>query len=242
MEIRSESHLYGETIVREHFANEYAELLQLLRSSDVPLRAAGPYSVGRGAPPKRQNRKIGGTTKKILLPADMPALNIAFDRALRANGWRSQPYASDDVFASAGDKSRGDFERNGVFVEVEFGNTASLFRDLFKFQVANRERKGEVAVLITGTRMLMKFHDSGVATFEKMKSMLPYLAVSIQMPIWIVGIEPSGWDRIRHRYDEMLSVANHNDEDCHPFEAVFGSELPVESEPLDSSSPDNAGS
>jgi hypothetical protein len=229
MHLEHSSHLFGQTIIREHFPNEYTQLLFALENTELPLRPAGPFTTGRGGAPKRQSRRVaGGEKRKLLLPANMPRLNEIYDEVLRAEDWTPQPYAADDVFAVTGSQSKGDFAKNGVFVEVEFGNTASLFRDLFKFQVASRERQGEVAVLITATRKLMKFHDSGVATYEKVVSMLPYMRIGVQMPIWIVGIEPVEWEPVRQRYKEMFATATENGDKCITFEDAFGADLPVE--------------
>jgi Restriction endonuclease BglII len=231
MKLHHKSHLFGQTIVERHFPSEYEELTEVFTKTPLPLRDAQPYSTGRRSTPKRQWRTIGGTKKRILLPVDLPSLNVAFDVQLRKKHWSPQPYASDDVFAVTGDRSRGDFAKNNVFVEVEFGNTASLFRDLFKFQIASRERKGDVAVLVVGLRRLMKFHDSGVATFEKVDAMLPYLRIALQMPVWIVGLEPESWDDIRQRYEEMLTVAQDHGEECLPYETAFGVDIHIEDEP-----------
>ena len=227
MRLFRESHLYGETILRQHFANEYNELSSLLDTATIPLRPAGPFKAG-GAPPKRQVKKVGGAKKRILLPADMKEFNKQLDKELREKGWRGQPVASGSTAGTSKVRLRGDFEKNGVFVEVEFGNSASLFRDLFKFQVANREKRGEVGVLVTATRQLMKFHDSGVTTYELIDGLRPYLALSIQMPIWIVGLEPETWAEIQARYDEMYEVTTSNGEAAHPFSDIFGAEMAIE--------------
>lgn len=113
---------------------------------------------------------------------------------------------------------KGDFVRNKVFVEVEFGNAASVFRDLFKFQVASRAKVGEVAVLVVATERLGRMFDSGVATLEHARRLMPYLSIGIQMPIWICGIEPDDFDDIRNRYDEMLSVCEKNGVPCISFD------------------------
>ena len=45
----------------------------------------------------------------------------------------------------------GDFAKGGIFVEVEFGNMASAFRDLFKFQIASRSGAGRLGVLVVAS-------------------------------------------------------------------------------------------
>lgn len=222
MKLVEASHLFGRTIVENDFPDEFAELMDVLTGTAVPLRPAAPFESGRGKPPKRQRRKIKGAERFILLPADLPALNVLVDKQLRTKDWESQPYASLDVMTASKDGSKGDFAKNGVFVEVEFGNTASLFRDLFKFQVANRERQGQVAVLVTPVRALARLHDSGITTYEKVEQLLPYMSVGIQMPIWIIGLEPDDIAPLRDRYVEMFESAMANSVDCHPLEAALG--------------------
>jgi hypothetical protein len=242
LRIASESHLFGETIAEHGFPSEYDELLGVLGSAALPLRPAEPFTErGRPATPKRQMKQIGGHRALALFPVDQAALNRELQDQLRAAGWTAEPVAAGHPLGIPADLSlRGDFEKEGVFVEVEFGNSASLFRDLFKFQVASRSGAGEVAVLIVATAELAKFFDSGVATFEQATGLIPYMRIGIQMPVWIIGIEPTSWEPIRDRYDLMHGVAEGHGLTCHPFEAVFGSALESET-PLEETYDDLEG-
>jgi hypothetical protein len=222
MRLTEESHLFGRTIVEHDFPQQYSELMDVLSRTQVPLRDSGPFATGRGKPPKRQKRRIKGQNKYILLPADLPALNVSLDQQLRAKGWDRQPFASLDILTKTKDSSKGDFAKAGVFVEVEFGNTASMFRDLFKFQVANRERQGEVAVLVTAVKALARLHDSGITTYQKVEQLIPYMSVGVQMPIWIIGLEPDDIKPLRARYMEMFQVAEANGVECHPLDVALG--------------------
>lgn len=224
MNIESASHLHGETIVEHAFPFEYEELLDVFGGVDLPLRPAEPFTAtGRPATPKRQMKQIGGQRAHALFPIDQAALNRALHDRLRDHAWLTEPVAAGKPLGTPADVSlRGDFAKEGVFVEVEFGNSASLFRDLFKFQIASRSGMGEVAVLIVATAQVAKFFDSGVATFEQATGLLPYMRIGIQMPVWVVGLEPVSWDPIRERYDLMYSVAATHGVSCHPFDAVFG--------------------
>ncbi len=217
MELTFKSHLFGETIIRTHFSEQAQEILSVLESAELPIRPASPFATGKKNVPKRQLKG----KKFNLYPADLPALNLAIDASLRDFDWTPQPYASADVFGSTSDKSRGDFFKNGVFVEVEFGNTASMFRDLFKFQVASRERQGEAAILIVPYRSLARFHDSGVAHFEKLLNVREYLSLVIQMPIWMIGIKPP-FATLKPAYEEMYAVAVANDLNCRTWEEALG--------------------
>jgi hypothetical protein len=80
---------------------------------------------------------------------------------------------------------------------------------------------------------MSRFFDSGVATFEQAKGLLPYMRIGIQMPVWVVGIEPTSWEPIKNRYDEMYRVATEHGLACHPFESIFGSDFEPEAPTLD---------
>ena len=111
---------------------------------------------------------------------------------------------------------------------MEFGNVASMFRDLFKFQIANRARTGDVGILVTATERLAKFFDSGVSSLEAAQRLLPFMAIGIQMPIWIIGIEPTDFSEIGERYEEMASLCRENGIDCHSFDTAFGARIAVD--------------
>ena len=229
LRIYSESHLHGEVIVEHAFPEEHDSLLGVLGRIEVPLRPADVFTrSGRPLKPKRHVRTIGGAKRPFLLPVDQAEMNRVLDAALREEDWDPEPIAGGGLTGGDGPLGlRGDFVRNRVFVEVEFGNTASIFRDLFKFQVANRSGAGDVAALIVATERFARFFDSGVATFESVRRLLPYLSVGIQMPIWIVGIEPSEFSAIGERYEEMRRLCEANGVECHSFELAFGAEIPV---------------
>jgi hypothetical protein len=230
LKIASESHLFGETIVEHGFPDGYDELIDAFGGMEIPLRKAEPFTPqGRPATPKRQKKKIGGRSAYALFPVDQAKLNGQLHDRLREHGWTTEPIAAGRPLGTPADISlRGDFAKKGVFVEVEFGNSASLYRDLFKFQIASRSGMGEVAVLIVATTQLAKLFDSGVGTFEQAVSLLPYMKIGIQMPVWIVGIEPTSWEPIKERYDWMYRVATQNGVECHEFETVFRAPLEPE--------------
>jgi hypothetical protein len=231
MKIRSASHLHGETILRHDFPACYSDIMGVLQELVVSLRDAGPFQVGRGKPPKRQERRIGGLRRYAMMPVHQVDMNRAIRNAMRERNWDKEPLAAHIPGGTPVDNLlRGDFVKEGVFVEVEFGNVASMFRDLFKFQIAARSGVGEVAVLIVAVAQMAKLIDQAVATFEQADGLRPYMAIGIQMPIWIAGIEPSSYGPVKSRYDEMFAVATANGLDCHDFATAMGAPMPVEDE------------
>ena len=225
--IETASHLHGEVILEHAFPHEYDSLMGTLGGLPIPLRpVAGFTDSGRPLTPKRHMRRIGKRRRPFLLPVDQAALNARLDQSLRSAGWTPQPIASgylggDDVSLGL----RGDFYRRGVFVEVEFGNIASFYRDIFKFQIASRAKTGHVAVLVAASERLARFFDSGITTFEAASRYLPYLAIGIQMPICFIGIEPDSFDEIGERYEELRALCKEHGLECHPFGDALGVEV-----------------
>lgn len=229
MKIRDCSHLHGGTILRHDFPDEFRDLTEALAALETPLRKAGPFTEsGRPKTPKRQLLTVGGRRANCLFPIDQDGLNKAIAVELRNLGWSSEPIAAAGLTVPtsfAGSGLLGDFVKGKVFVEVEFGNVASMYRDVFKFQIANRSGAGDVGVLVAGTQLTMKFCDQGVTTFEAAERMLPYLGIGIQMPIWVVGLEPDDWSSVKHRYEQMFEEAISHEVECHEFETIYGAAL-----------------
>lgn len=227
MLIETESHQHGEVILENAFPKEYDSLMGTLGGLTIPLRPLSGFTdSGRPLSPKRHMRSIGGKRLPFILPVDQGALNQELKRVLRHAGWTSEPVASGALAGAATPLGlKGDFHKNGVFVEVEFGNIASMHRDFFKFQIANRAGIGHVGVLIAATERLARFFDSGVTTFEAAKRHLPYLAIGIQMPICFVGFEPDDFDAIGERYEELRSQCEANGVNCHPFSTALGAQI-----------------
>jgi hypothetical protein len=70
------------------------------------------------------------------------AYNRAFKNSFTAMDWEDQPRLSDNP------KLIGDFRKNLVFIEVQFGNSSTLYRDFYKFQYGLTNSMLSVAVLI----------------------------------------------------------------------------------------------
>src|SRR5208337_4042792 len=71
--------------------------------------------------------------------------NKALGLAFVARGWELQPVLKRNP------RLIGDFRKHLVFVEVQFGNSASLFRDYYKFQYGLANGLLSLAVLIVPT-------------------------------------------------------------------------------------------
>ena len=158
-----------------------------------------------------------------MFPIDQGAFNRRLDARLRGLGWTSQPIARGDLVARPiPNNLLGDFAKGGIFVEVEFGNMASAFRDLFKFQIASRSGAGRMGVLVVASDKVARFFDQGVATYEQVTRLLPYMGIGLQLPTVVVGLDLNDWSAVRDRYETMRAVAEQNGLDCHSWDVVFG--------------------
>jgi len=224
MRTRVASHQYAETVLQGQFRAEWEQLLDVLGTLDPPLRPPGPYtSTGRPKSPKRQSRTVAGRRASAIMPVDQAAMNSRIRDTLSRLGWNPEPYILIDREGNPIDtRLRGDFERSGVFVEVEFGNVASFYRDLFKFHIAGTTGAAKVGVIVVATDSLARLFDQGQARFEQAVSLLPYMRAGVQLPTAIVGLDVNDWSRIRNRYHEMQALVESNGEACHSFDEVMG--------------------
>jgi restriction endonuclease BglII len=104
-----------------------------------------------------------------------------------------------------------DFEKNGIWVEVEFGNARSYYQDYVKFMLARKYRAARLGLLLCPTTafaaLLCELGQkrarensvserspvySGMMNYEKAARELPYLGFMFEMPIVVAGVGVSG--------------------------------------------------
>lgn len=215
--VKSESHLHGRLIVQQAFPEVHDSLMRVIGNLPIPLRPLVPFTKEGRTEPKRQ--KMPGTMQYRMMPVCQKTMNSRLKQSFKEEGWMAEPSADPKfIDGTSASNLKGDFVRGKVFVEVEFGNSSSMFRDLFKFQVASRSRVGEVAVLVVATDRFARRFDSNVATFESALKLLPYMAIGLQMPVWILGIEPHDFSAIKLHYEKMRQVCEAHGVSCCSFE------------------------
>jgi len=120
-------------------------------------------------------------------------------------GWQSEQR----VVSELGLKC--DFEKNGIWVEVEFGNARSYYQDYVKFMLARKYRAARLGLLLCPTTsfaaLLCELGQqrarensvserspvySGMMSYEKAARELPYLGFMFEMPIVVAGVGVSG--------------------------------------------------
>jgi hypothetical protein len=118
-------------------------------------------------------------------------LNAYFDvKFHRNNGWEFHPLATDIVESKLKADFRKEIEGLKIHVEVQFGNMARWYSDIFKFQTAYSTNLIDIGICIIPMDELAKRIDSNVTNYQRVLRELPAADMSITHPILIIGIHP----------------------------------------------------
>jgi hypothetical protein len=131
--------------------------------------------------------------------------NRSINEGLVSRGWQQEQRVVDELGL------RCDFEKNGVWVEVEFGNARSYYQDYVKFMLARKYREARLGLLLCPTNVFAGLlcelgskraqRDvvrerapvySGMMCYEKAVRELPYLGFMFEMPIVVAGVGLAG--------------------------------------------------
>ena len=114
--------------------------------------------------------------------------NKAFEIEFLNLDWENNPRLSNSP------RLIGDFRKNLVFVEIQFGNSATLYRDFYKFQYGLQNGLLSLAVLIVPTTPEDFFptRPKSVYNMAEYSLALRYFSVlPISVPTLIIGLQPS---------------------------------------------------
>jgi hypothetical protein len=133
------------------------------------------------------------------------AYNGVINERLQGQGWTPESRVVDELGL------RCDFEKNGVWVEVEFGNARTYYQDYVKFMLAKQYRSARLGLLLCPTASFAGLlcelgrkraqenvvreqaaSYGGMMSFEKAARELPYLGFMFDMPIVVVGVGVTG--------------------------------------------------
>lgn len=73
--------------------------------------------------------------------------------------------------------------------EIQFGNWALAYRDLFKVLKANVQNSIDCLIYIVPTGTLESMLSDGIVTYDKIVKILEEFAKIISVPVWVVGID-----------------------------------------------------
>lgn len=144
-------------------------------------------------------REIAAVVQGVEFNADQGQsfYNQQLSRLFRAWNWEAEKRVIPHL------PLKSDFIKDGVQVEVEFGNARTYYQDYIKFLLAYNQQVGSVGVLVVPTvefarglcavgrsKAIAKGRLSycGMIHLEKVRRELDYLAFMLQMPLAIAGI------------------------------------------------------
>jgi hypothetical protein len=125
---------------------------------------------------------IKPNSKEIL---HQTAYNKKFEIEFEKLGWEKKPLLSKNP------KLIGDFRKNLVFVEVQFGNSATLYRDFYKFQYGLQNGLLSLSVLIVPAKPNEFFptRPESVSNMAEYDLALRYFKVlPISVPTMVIGL------------------------------------------------------
>jgi len=131
-----------------------------------------------------KTRKRAGKT--MTFTTNQKGLNALLDEEFEKKGWEVHPLVTNDKVTNI----KADYKKGRVQVEVQFGNMARWYTDVFKFQVSYSLGLIDVGILVVAMQEFASTIDENVAYYERVVRELPYAKMSITLPILIIGIQP----------------------------------------------------
>lgn len=112
----------------------------------------------------------GKSGKNSKLDVVQQVLNTYFDRRLAVElGWAYHPLATGIVESGLRADFRKSFNGLGIQAEVQFGNMARWYSDIFKFQAAYSGSIIQLALSVVPLSALSRRIDSNIVNFERAK-------------------------------------------------------------------------
>lgn len=172
MQITEYSYRFAaEVLDSEAFKDLKGDIVRIFRSI---------YDIPQLNPPKKRERG------NRVFTTNQVALNDVIDNLFKEREWDCQPPVTNDRVTNI----KADYKKGRVQVEVQFGNMARWYTDVFKFQVSYSLALIDVGVLVVPMQAFANTIDENVAHFERVIRELPYAKMSITLPIWVLGIQP----------------------------------------------------
>lgn len=116
--------------------------------------------------------------------------NTFFDRRFACDlGWEFHPNATSIANSGLAADYRKNFNGLRIQAEVQFGNMARWYSDIFKFQTAYSQDLIDMGLCIVPVSSLANRIDSNVTNFERCIRELPSAKLSITLPILMIGLD-----------------------------------------------------
>jgi len=164
------SYRHAESILTVEYAQEKAELEQV-------------FSTVNWIPKRKKKRKRKG---KVVATLDInqKATNKAIENEFLVLGWEKQP----TIVSNSQSQLKADYKKRELQVEVQFGNMARWYTDVFKFLLSYSADDIEVGILVVPMHHIAKRIDENVVNYERVQRELPYAKMAVTIPIWLLGL------------------------------------------------------
>jgi len=124
----------------------------------------------------------GRTVAKLTI--DQARTNKVFEQEFTAKDWTLRP----QIVSHAESRLAADFKKGVIQVEVQFGNMAWWYTDVFKFLLSYATDDIKIGVLIVPMQSVSRRIDENVVYFERVVRELPHAKMAITIPIWVIGV------------------------------------------------------
>lgn len=110
--------------------------------------------------------------------------NKALDAAFVSREWTRHPL----IVSTSTSRLVADYKKGMIQVEVQFGNMARWYTDIFKFLLSYSANDIEVGVLVVAMQATAKGIDENVVYYERVVRELPHAKMAVTIPVWVIGV------------------------------------------------------
>ncbi|MEN6404476.1 MAG: BglII/BstYI family type II restriction endonuclease, partial [Armatimonadia bacterium] len=170
--VQTYSYRHAEAILVHEYPAEMAEIRAIIEAVQWAPIADGP----------KQRVRKGKVVCTLTINQDRT--NKRFEAEFGDRGWETHPF----IVSTAESKLVADFKKQGIQVEVQFGNMARWYTDIFKFLLSYAANDIELGVLIVPMKSAAACIDENVVYFERVVRELPHAKMAVTIPVWVVGV------------------------------------------------------
>jgi hypothetical protein len=117
-----------------------------------------------------------------------PSPHRYLQEAFKKCGWTSEALVSRSTLR----RHYFDLFKDRVAIEIEFSNRENLYRDYFRFMLAEHEGMIDVGVIITWDPRIeahiVEISQGGIADLQQARDDLGWIRLWFRMPIWVIGL------------------------------------------------------
>jgi len=169
---QTHSYRHAEAILEVEYPAHTREVKEVLAAVDWQPKAETKSRV-------REGRVVA------TLDIDQIATNSLIEKEFEVRGWTPRPR----IVSHADSQLAADFKKGPVQVEVQFGNMARWYTDVFKFLLSYAADDIEVGILVVPMHHVAQRIDENIAHYERVVRELPHAKMAITIPVWVVGVE-----------------------------------------------------